>query len=323
MKYAILLIIFYASSAWSTNLEIQNIRSLSREDVGTSPISVIFDIRWENSWHNDRNHDAIWVFMKFNSNWNNHVKLLPGDFRILKNRADRDFIPTLTYSQDSLGFFLHAKDHFRGTVDLKLEIRIDANSQDVSYARLKGLKVFGLEMVMIPQGSFSVGSPDSAGVKRAALYLSDQNGNYKEPYRIKSEDEIPVGPHLGSLYYWSERELYNGDQKGPIPARFPKGFAAFYLMKYELTQGQYASFLNSLPAGWTYIRSPTGGKDYYEHRGGIRLVDGKYQADDPFRPMNYISFTDGLAFTDWAALRPITELEYEKAARWSFHPNRF
>ena len=30
--------------------------------------------------------------------------------------------------------------------------------------------------------------------------------------------------------------------------------------------------------------------------------------------MNFVSFTDALAFTDWAGLRPITELEYEKAA---------
>ena len=36
--------------------------------------------------------------------------------------------------------------------------------------------------------------------------------------------------------------------------------------------------------------------------------------------MNYVSFTDGLAFTDWAALRPITELEYEKAARGPSEP---
>ena len=31
--------------------------------------------------------------------------------------------------------------------------------------------------------------------------------------------------------------------------------------------------------------------------------------------MTYISWPDLLAYADWAALRPITELEYEKAAR--------
>ena len=36
--------------------------------------------------------------------------------------------------------------------------------------------------------------------------------------------------------------------------------------------------------------------------------------------MNQVSFTDGLAYSDWAALRPITELEYEKAARGPSEP---
>ena len=133
--------------------------------------------------------------------------------------------------------------------------------------------------------------------------------------KVDSEAEIKVAPEAGALYYWSETALYNGDQQGPIPASFPKGYRAFYIMKYELTQGQYADFLNGLPDGWTYTRAPIAGKGYYKKRGGIRLEDGKYQTESPDRPMNFVSFMDGLAYTDWAALRPITELEYEKAAR--------
>jgi formylglycine-generating enzyme required for sulfatase activity len=70
-----------------------------------------------------------------------------------------------------------------------------------------------------------------------------------------------------------------------------------------------------MPDNWTYMLAPINGRNYYENRGGIRLIDGRYVADNPDRPMNYLSFTDGLAFSDWAALRPITELEFEKAAR--------
>jgi len=170
-------------------------------------------------------------------------------------------------------------------------------------------------MVYIPEGPFTLGSPDTSAIKRAAFYRSDVNGESIGQYKINSEEAISVAAKKDALYYWSEEDIYNGDQKGPVPAAYPKGYNAFYIMKYELTQGQYADFLNNLPKGWTYVRSPVGGLDYHKNRGGIRIVNGKYKADNSQRPMTYVSFTDGLAFTDWAALRPIMELEYTKAAR--------
>ncbi len=192
---------------------------------------------------------------------------------------------------------------------------IDTTNRRINNSHLTGLSIHPLEMVYIPKGEYTLGSPDEAAIKRAALYKSDAKGHPIGQISITSEAAIDVGPNENELYYWSESELYNGDQKGPIPEDFPKGYNPFYLMKYELTQGQYSDFLNTLPDGWTFQRNPIGGKKYYEKRGGIRLKNGAYVADNPLRPMNFVSFTDALAFTDWAGLRPITELEYEKAAR--------
>ena len=197
----------------------------------------------------------------------------------------------------------------------KLQIMIDTTGRQLNRLQTRGLTVHGVEMVYIPAGSFTIGSPDQDAIKRAAFYISDAEGNPNGLLMINSEKEIPVGAEAGAFYYWSENELYNGDQKGPIPAAFPKGYNPFYIMKYELTQGQYADFLNTLPDAWTAERSPIGARGYYKKRGGIRIEDGVYKADNPQRPMNQLSYTDALAYTDWAALRPITELEYEKACR--------
>ncbi len=308
----------FCLSASGSDLTISNIRSVDRNGMEGYPVSVIFDIEWKNSWNNSKNRDAIWVFMKFNGFWNNHVKLLPTGHKVLQTR--NGVAPTIEVSKDSLGFYIYPSQTYRGDVNYKLQILIDTTTQQTSRNKTRGMTVHGIEMVYIPEGSFSVGSPDKDAIRRAALYRSDSNGEPKGPFQISSEEEIPVGPQNNALYYWSETDLYNGDQKGPIPAEFPKGFDAFYIMKYELTQGQYAAFLNTLPGGWTYNRSPIGGRDYYKKRGGIRLEKEKYITDNPNRPMNFVSFTDGLAFTDWAALRPITELEYEKAARGPSKP---
>ncbi|MDW3193251.1 MAG: SUMF1/EgtB/PvdO family nonheme iron enzyme [Cytophagales bacterium] len=312
-SFLLSLAILWICSLIASELKIENVRAANRDGVAGTPISVIFDIQWNNAWNNAKNHDAVWVFMKFNSQWNNHVKLKPSGHRVLQVRKGVE--PTIEVSSDSLGFFIYPSKSYRGDVNFKLQIELDTTTQKIQWNKVRGMKVHGIEMVYIPEGSFTVGSPDQEAIKRASFYKSDQEGNPDGLVQIKGEDEIRVGPEKGALYYWSESPLYNGDQKGPIPSAFPKGYDAFYVMKYELTQGQYAAFLNDIPDNWTYSRSPTGGRNYYKKRGGIYFKAGKYFAKSPNRPMNYVSFTDGLAFTDWAALRPITELEYEKAAR--------
>ncbi|NNE32107.1 MAG: SUMF1/EgtB/PvdO family nonheme iron enzyme [Winogradskyella sp.] len=306
--------------SFSTELKVTNVRAVDRDDVANTPVSVIFDISWKNSWHNSKNHDAIWVFMKFNGYWDNHAKLAPTGHRILKNRSKNDKPPFIEVSSDSLGFFIYPPKSFRGAANYKLQIALDTTNQDISWSKLKGLSVHGVEMVYIPKGSFTIGSPDKEAINRASLYKSDANGKPAGLITISSENEIEVGPIKNALYYWSEETLYNGDQKGPIPSNFPKGYNAFYVMKYELTQGQYAEFLNGIPDNWTYLRSPIGGRDYYKKRGSIKFKNNHYYTESPHRPMNYVSFTDGLAYSDWAALRPITELEFEKAARGPSQP---
>ncbi len=110
-----------------------------------------------------------------------------------------------------------------------------------------------------------------------------------------------------------------------IQATFPKGFQPFYLMKYELTEGQWASFFNSLSPVEKINRDMTssvlGGKnsDGIVNRNTISWDAtnpvSPAQSSRPARPVSYISWPDLLAFADWAGLRPMTELEFEKAAR--------
>ena len=181
-------------------------------------------------------------------------------------------------------------------------------------------RVFGIEMVYVPDGPFSIGDPDTASVSHAAFYRSTATGGHGGPFRVTSEAAIRVAPEDGALYYQARSPQYEGDRGGPVPAEFPKGTRAFYIMKYETLQGQYADFLNTIGHYAASFRAPLGGLDYATERGSIHIVDAAYVAAKPNRPANQMSWDDGTAFADWAGLRPMTELEFTKAARGPADP---
>jgi formylglycine-generating enzyme required for sulfatase activity len=205
---------------------------------------------------------------------------------------------------------------FRGDVSWRIQVELDVPKiQNLPREGLTYTYAHAVEMVLIPQGAFYAGDPDNKTT--AAFYEYGTNNHY----RVTSENPITVGTNNGNLYYDNQNQPnYKGDAKGTIPQAFPKGFNAFYLMKYELTQGLYTDFLNSISAYWTTNRANFGGKFYTKQRGSIYLEDSVYKTTSRHRPASFLSFEDSAAWTDWAGLRPMTELEFEKAARGTNKP---
>jgi formylglycine-generating enzyme required for sulfatase activity len=116
-------------------------------------------------------------------------------------------------------------------------------------------------------------------------------------------------------------------------------------MKYEASQGQYRDFLNTLTYNQQVTRTATlptstagtgalsstnanrNGIDIQTPGNATTLVPAVYgcnlngnttyneAADGEWIACNFLSWIDGCAYMDWAGLRPMTELEYEKACR--------
>ena len=205
------------------------------------------------------------------------------------------------------------------------------------------LQVFAIEMVYVPQSPYFLGSPTESGSFTTAPWSA---GN-AVPFRITSENTITVNNTVGSLWGTSSTGSNTIGPVGTLSAAYPKGFAAFYCMKYELSQGQYRDFYNTLTYAQQMIRSvgPSIPGDASKpgvlnntnlNRNGLTIANVGSQAtntpavsgcdldndnimnessDGEGSSCNWLTWMDGCAYMDWAGLRPMTELEFEKACR--------
>lgn len=287
-------------------------------DAASGILRVHARLSWQNAWRSPRNHDAVWLFLKLrpgpNAGWG-HARL-----HAIAATARPDL--ACHVAADQVGGFCAPAATHRGAVSAELLVDVDSTQLPPPLRASPTLeaRMFAIEMVYIPSGPFFVGDRDTTSVQYAAYYRSDANGNHAGLYRVESEAAIRVAPEAGALYYRSRTPQYEGDRQGPIPDAFPKGTRAFYVMKYEMLQGEYAGFLNHISSEYTYFRANNAGLGYFEQRGTIRLAGGAYVAAAPRRPANWVSWDDGAAFADWAGLRPMTELEFTKAARGPGEP---
>jgi formylglycine-generating enzyme required for sulfatase activity len=303
------------STAAANGIRVDSTR-VSRTPSGE--IVVTARVTWANAWRNARNHDAAWLFVKYRrgpmAGWG-HAKITG----VTATGATPSLACQAT--ADRVGAFCAPAGAYRGNVTANLRLEIDGSSMPPGARNAATLEaqMFGIEMVYVPAGPFTVGDPDPASASQAAFYRSDAAGAHAGPMRIASEAAIDVAPRTGALYYQSPSE-YTGDRLGPIPAEFPKGTRAFFAMKYEVLQGQYAAFLTAVSPEVASFRANNAGPGYREHRGTIRLAGARYMAERPERPANMLSWDDGIAFADWAGLRPMTEFEFTKAARGPVDP---
>ncbi|MEP1032002.1 SUMF1/EgtB/PvdO family nonheme iron enzyme [Ekhidna sp.] len=312
-------LLLISSFCLATDVEVTYVESVRGLD--SEPYAINFTISWKNSWHNERNRDAAWVFFKLDlEDGSRHQYLKAGSAKMLWKGANAMPDAKIEVAEDGAGLFVFPGTKYRGDITYHITVERDTTKTNFR-TRFERMEAIAIEMVYIPEGGFTLGDPLKEALNFGAFYQSDSNGDFDGLFKITSaSQEIPVGPDKGSLYYQSRNNIYQGDQKGTIPSDFPNGYESFYIMKYEVTQGQYARFLNLIGKTAATVRVNFGSPNYKKHGGTIELKDGKYVAAAPDRRNVYFHWDDMMAFTDWAALRPYTELEFTKACRGPLRP---
>ncbi len=340
-------LMFCTSFTQASKLKIDSVRiGVTDSSFALNRTVILCNLSWENSWRDNVNWDAVWVFVKYKTNdgtWEHAT--LSTDALHYKFPAEIDITP----AQDGKGIFIYRKTNGVGNLAIiDLELAWKSRTDGVVTKPTSSVKVFGLEMVYVPDGEFFIGdgslfnvaghfadpfqSVTRAGQDRVTATFSGirrtpakEAKEINRPAHIESECEIFFGnstnDHFGNS---SGKGMLISDDvprvytNVVVPEHFPKGTKAFYCMKYEISQGLYAAFLNTLTDLQAASLAPEGNSEY---RYTIRGKMFSYTAARPERACNYLDWRHGAAFSDWAALRPMTELEFEKACRGPQRPS--
>lgn len=304
-KIATAILFLFAIKSSANNVEITG-TSVSGSDI-------TFNISWENSWNANvapANWDAVWVFIKY-QDCNTRLWAHAG---LSTSAGDHSAASPLQVDPvtDGKGVFIRRSALGGGNITATtITLRMTIPAGTYNY------KVYGIEMVHVPQGNFEIGDGTSTGTFNSINVTASSQAS-----GITSAAIGGGGP--------------------TIPNTFPVGYNAFYCMKYEVSQLQYVEFLNSLTFPQQQVRTyadPTSASGTYvmfgayAYRNGIVIetpgnnaaIPAVYGCDATAGVINnvndgqstamHMSWADLAAYLDWSALRPMTELEFEKVCR--------
>ena len=359
----LLLITMSVAGLRANNIAVANV-TLTDQVPTSHYCNVKFDLSWDNSWRTTstpENWDAAWIFVKYRVSggvWH-HAKLSPtaGDHTPATGSV-------ITPSADSVGVFIYRSASGSGTntwTNLKIRWLYGVNglADDASVE----VKVFSVEMVYIPQGSFYLGDGNGIFESEAALHPAASDNTSFLLNTTSVQVQVDQINNFDDFYLWGFSGctlsidgdggiITTGSPSPQTNPNFPTGYSAFYLMKYEASQEEYVDFLNTLTrtqqqkrVGATisgsspsnpFVMSNTSSVSY---RNGIRCpadisgsspitffcdynsnATGNEAGDGQNIACNWVGWPDLSAYADWTGLRPMTELEFEKAARGKNYP---
>ena len=327
----IYLAVLFLLGAGNSSLMANNLTFGTPTVVGSN---LQFTISWDNSWNvslSPGNYDAVWVFVKrqacVDNLWTHSLlSTTSGNHSVTGGVLQVDAVA------DGMGVFIRRSALGNGTIataTVTLALQTAANAVD-------NFQVFGTEMVNIPEGDFWIGD-GSNGPNQGA-------GNSAFGFKpVLITNAIQTAGIGGTSNYKSNSSWGSNT---PLPATYPLGWNSFYSMKYEISQEQYVSYLNTLTwtqqASRTVVNpsSPVGtlavaGNSQFPQRNRIEIKtsgvtnttpavygcdlnnNGVFDETDDGQNIacNWLAWSDLMAYLDWAALRPMTEFEYEKICR--------
>jgi hypothetical protein len=305
------------ASLFANNILVQNVTTTGNNATNKT-IQVQFDLSWGNSWRDAINWDAAWVFMKFKDAsgvWQ-HVQLNTTGFANGTGTTN-----TVQVTSDKVGAWVYRSAAGTGTFNItSMQLQWNYGLSGLNSVTGLEVRVYAVEMVYVPQGEFNCPGPQYYGGSfKYSITGGKSYGTFYSPANKFPVINTRLTPTLTyndgtatSLRIKGNTGIdFNND--GTIEnTTYPIGFNAFYCYKYELTEQQYADFLNTLTSTQRTNLGVAG--------TGISLSNGQYFSSTPTKACNNATASRVLAYADWSGVRPMSFLEFNKASYGPLQP---
>jgi hypothetical protein len=301
---------FLSYVATANNMLVQNVTTTGNNATNKT-IQVQFDLSWDNSWRDAINWDAAWIFMKYkdaNGAWQ-HVQLNTTGFA-----NGSGTVNTVQVTFDRVGAWVYRSAAGSGTFNsTSMQLQWNYGLNGLNDVTGLEVRVFAVEMVYVPQGEFNISKTFSIDGSQTFRSFSAPGNNFPViNNRLTPELTYNDGYTVSTIRVKGDAGIdINNDGLIDKP-NYPIGYRAFYNFKYELTEQQFADFLNTLTTSQISNVGLSG--------SNITLSNGQYFTSSPNRACGNATVSQFLSYGDWCGLRPMSFFEFNKSSYGSNQP---
>jgi hypothetical protein len=325
-KFLLFTLFFLAAmQVKANNMLVKNVTT-SGDNATNKSIQVQFDMSWDNSWRDGINWDAAWVFMKYkdaSGNWQ-HVQLNTTGFANGTGTAN-----TIQVGSDKVGAFVYRSAAGTGTfTSTSMQLQWNYGLSGLTSVIGLEIRVFAVEMVYVPQGDFNIAKGFYV-ISSQCCGGNDFNGLFNAPggnfpvinqrlspalsYAITNQyNQQGITAETANIRIKGDAGIDTNNDGVVDNTTYPTGYKAFYSYKYEMTEQQYADFLNTLSATQITTLGVAG--------SSLTLTNGQYFTSTPNKACGNSNANRLFAYADWSGVRPMSLLEYNKATYGPFIP---
>lgn len=274
---------------------------LQMGEISYSSGTVSVKLSWANSWRNEYNYDAVYIFGKFRSDdtkewahllWGENVEehVAETGYRILPVNGGR-------------GVLVFREGEGQGKAEVRISLKFRSDFSGVPGE--PEFSLHGIEMVYVPTAPyFRNDSTLCTGYDESFNLLAPEGvlNFYAMKYELSQEQYVVFLNQLNrsAQYTRTIGGLLDGLEEGN------------YVFGNLRTAPEHRN-------GIVLHRRPSRSGEPYVFACNLGTADVPGSlADGQGVTCNYLSPADLLAYADWSGLRPLSEGEYEKMGAWSY-----